>query len=168
MRRPRSAPPGRIPASGESPAQKAARERGLLIRERGDLGEAAFLHKATSLGFMVARPWRNIYRYDFIVEGGQNLWRVQVKTTSYILGGLYRLGVCHRSKRGAEVYEASELDFVVAYVFPEESWYVLPVREVVGRTTLSLCPKGYPHLDRYAHYREAWHLLCQPDGLIFG
>ena len=83
MGKARRAPRGRIPASEESSAQKAS-QRGHLIRFHGDLGESAFLHKATSLGFMVARPWRNVYSYDFVVEGGHNFWRVQVKTTTAI------------------------------------------------------------------------------------
>jgi hypothetical protein len=29
-------------------------------------------------------------------------------------------------------------------------------------------PKGYRRRDIYAHYREAWHLLREPDGLVFG
>ena len=29
-------------------------------------------------------------------------------------------------------------------------------------------PKGYHCPDIYAHYREAWHLLREPDGLTFG
>jgi hypothetical protein len=27
---------------------------------------------------------------------------------------------------------------------------------------------GYPRMDPYAYYREAWHLLREPDGLTFG
>jgi hypothetical protein len=70
MRKARLAPRGRIPASEERSVQEAASQRGHLIRFHGDLGEAAFLYKATRLGFMVARPWRNIYDYDFIVREG--------------------------------------------------------------------------------------------------
>jgi hypothetical protein len=29
-------------------------------------------------------------------------------------------------------------------------------------------PNGYARRDPYAHDREAWHLLRQPDGLVFG
>jgi PD-(D/E)XK endonuclease len=168
MRRPRPAPSGRIPASEESPARKAASRRGHLIRYHGDLGESAFLHKATSLGFMVARPWRNIYCYDFIVEGGRNLWRVQVKTTTSMKNGLYKINLSRIDNRVSRPYAESEIDFVAAYVMPEETWYVLPVREVVGHEGIGFRPKGFRRLDIWAPYREAWHLLRQPDGLVFG
>jgi PD-(D/E)XK endonuclease len=167
MRRPRLAPRGRVPASEESPAQKAS-QRGHLIRFHGDLGESAFLHKATSLGFMVARPWRNIYCYDFIVEGGRNLWRVQVKTTTSMKNGLYKINLSRIDNRVSRPYAESEIDFVAAYVMPEETWYLLPVREAVRHDGIGFRPKGFPRLDIWAHYREAWHLLRQPDGLVFG
>ena len=48
------------------------------------------------------------------------------------------------------------------------TWYILPVREVENRQMLMFRPKGYRRPDIYAHYREAWHLLREPDGLIFG
>jgi hypothetical protein len=48
------------------------------------------------------------------------------------------------------------------------TWYILPVREVLERQTLLFRSKGYPRMDPYAYYREAWHLLRDPDGLTFG
>jgi rRNA maturation protein Nop10 len=72
------------------------------------------------------------------------------------------------ANRMPTAYTASEIDFVAVYIVPEKTWYVLPVREVEGRQTLWFRPKRYRHSDPYAHYREAWHLLRQPDGLVFG
>jgi hypothetical protein len=65
-------------------------------------------------------------------------------------------------------YTASEIDFVVALIMPEGTWYVVPVREVVARKSLQFRPKEFPGLHHYAHYREAGHLLREPDGLTFG
>jgi hypothetical protein len=55
----------------------------------------------------------------------------------------------------------------VGYIIPEQTCYVVSVREVLGSTSLSFRPKGFLRLDRYAHYREAWHLLREPDGITF-
>jgi hypothetical protein len=49
-------------------------------KRRGEVAEAAFLHKAASLGFSVAKPWGESDRYDFIVETGGSFLRVQVKS----------------------------------------------------------------------------------------
>jgi hypothetical protein len=126
------------------------------------------MHKATSLGFPLALPYGHLHRYDFIVESGKNLWRVQVKSSNFMIRGLYRLVIYRRTSRAGHAYSESEIDFVAVYIIPEETWYILPVRELLGRQTLLFRPKGYSRPDPYARYREAWHLLREPDGLTFG
>jgi hypothetical protein len=74
MRRPRLAPRGRTPASEERSAP-ILRQCGHAPGLKGELGEVAFMHKATSLGFALALPYGHIRRYDFIVESGTRLWR---------------------------------------------------------------------------------------------
>jgi PD-(D/E)XK nuclease superfamily protein len=160
MGRAKGASRGRIPASKRSPAYNPVKQ--------GERGEVAFLHKATSLGFELSLPYGHAHRYDFIVQSGSNLRRVQVKTTAYKSRGFYRVTVCRRANRKAYTYTESEIDFVAVYIIPEASWYILPVREVERHKMLSLRPNGQPGLDLYAYYREAWHLLREPDGLIFG
>ncbi len=46
----------------------------------GEVAEAAFMAKAAALGFGVSKTWGDSDRYDFIVDGGAGLWRVQVKS----------------------------------------------------------------------------------------
>jgi hypothetical protein len=138
------------------------------MRHHGDLGEVAFLHKATELGFMVAQPYGNIYPFDFIVQGGQNLLRIQVKAVARMRWGLYAVNICRNQGKTVRPYNKSEVDFVAVYIIPEDTWYILPVCEVVGRLCFLFRPKGYCRPDIYAHYREAWHLLREPAGLTFG
>jgi|SRR5579863_137897 len=140
MRKPWGTARGRIPASEESLARNPVHPANAT--QQGDLGEAAFLHKATSLGFMVAKPWGNSYPYDFIVGAGQNLCRVQVKTGTHSRNRVYRVGVHHTSNHKTYSYADSDFDFAAIYIIPEHTWYIVPVREVVGRTTL--------------HFRKAW------------
>jgi len=167
MRRPRLAPHGRTPASEEKSARKTVARRGSAVGLLGELGEVAFMHKATSLGFGLALPYGHLHRYDFIVESGRNLWRVQVKTTAYMVDGSYQVCIRRNTPTSSLAYTESEVDFVAVYIIPEETWYILPVREVVERQALRIRPKGR-RAGRYAYYREAWHLLRQPDGLVFG
>jgi len=158
---------GRTPASKRSPALKAAPARGDEIHS-GDLGEAAFVYKATSLHLVVAKPYSQSQRYDFMVDAGNRLWRVQIKICANMCNGLYATSIACRKHRVRASYTESDCDFVAVYVIPEATWYILPVRAVVGHTTLRFRPKGYRLGDPYAYYREAWHLLRQPDGLTFG
>jgi PD-(D/E)XK endonuclease len=168
MRKPRGALRGRIPASEESPVRKAARRRGFAARWHGDLGEVAFMHKAMEIGLVVAQPYGTNHPFDFIVQGGRNLWRIQVKSVVHMSDGLYSLCVRRSEGRRLLAYSKSEVDFIAVYIIPEDVWYILPVREVEKRLTLRFRPKGYHRPDIYAHYREASHLLCEPDGLVFG
>ena len=167
MGKPRRASRGRTPASQESRARQASK-KGSAKPKEGEQGELDFLSKASSLGFAVSLPYGHMQRYDFVVDSGKNIWRVQVKTTNHMLNGLYLVGMHHRANRRVRAYTASEIDFVAVYILPEKTWYILPVREVTEHRSLLFRPKGYTRRDPYAHYREAWHLLRQPDGLIFG
>jgi PD-(D/E)XK endonuclease len=91
------------------------------------------------MGFGVARPWGD-ERYDFVVDSGHRFSRVQVKSTrkrrtpqSY--------GVLVSSNRLAP-YEETEIDFLVAYLVPEDAWYVIPVNKIQGLETLYFYPHG--------------------------
>jgi hypothetical protein len=68
--RKRQASQRRTTASEENPAQKRDTKR------RGEIGEAAFLHKAASMGFGVAKPWGDSDRYDLIVDVPEDIWYV--------------------------------------------------------------------------------------------
>jgi PD-(D/E)XK endonuclease len=167
MHKAKGASPGRTPASEESSARRAAQARGTAITRRGDLGEVAFVHKAMSLGFVVAKPYGQMHRYDFMVEGGPNIWRVQVKTSTCMRDGRYQLCVQRIIHRRFVAYKKSELDFVVAYLMPEQAWYVLPVSQVVGRRSLLLAPPEFHGKNPLARYQEAWHLLGKPNCRVF-
>lgn len=56
-------------------------------KRAGERSEAAFLSKAAELGFGVAKPWGDSERYDFILDNGHRLLRVQVKATDSLRSG---------------------------------------------------------------------------------
>ena len=116
--------------------------------------EAEFLAKVARMGFRVSKPWGDSDRYDFVVDAGSGFWRVQVKHTTCRRRDGYLLGLA----RNGEPYNAEQIDFVVAYVMPEDLWYVLPVEMVASRRGVEL----YPQLRRskFDRYREAWCLLA--------
>src|SRR3954467_8500153 len=90
---------------------------------RGELAELAFMRKAASMGFAVAKPWGDSDRYDVIVRSEKMFWRVQVKSVNTVRDS----GLSYRVKttRGANgTYSAEEIDFLAAYVFPRDCWYI--------------------------------------------
>jgi len=153
--------PGRVAAS----RPKTDRRRATTCKRQGELSELAFVHKAASLGFGVARPYGDNERYDFIVDSGQRLWRVQVKSTAYLRGECYRVLVLRHLRGHTVSYQPSEVDFLVAHVIPEEAWFVLPIRAIGSRPilTLSRSPSARRRPRLWDAYREAWHLLRETE-----
>jgi hypothetical protein len=127
-------------------------------KEKGELGELAFLHKAASLGFGVAKPYGDSECYDFILDSGERFWRVQVKS----IYGLSRYGYRAISQRSNnQPYTAADIDFLVVYVVPLNLWYVIPVNHVAASTVVTFYPSGCrKSAGRYECYREAWHLMA--------
>jgi hypothetical protein len=139
--------------------EKTARQHETATKLRGELAELAFAMKAVSLGFGLAKPYGDSQRFDFILRSGSKLSRVQVKSTTTLLNGLYRINAHRRIGGRAIAYLPSEVDFLVAYIIPERVWFVLPIQDILTRTSLLFCPKGYPRAGINEPYREAWHLL---------
>lgn len=135
----------------------------LPTKRRGEVAEAAFLHKAASLGFSVAKPWGDSDRYDFILDNGRRYFRVQVKTASCVGTGAFSIHAC--GSEPSRIYTPDEIDFLVAYVVSENLWYVLPVRLFEKVRHVKFFPFRKQPLSRYEKYREAWCLMaCPEDG----
>jgi len=124
----------------------------------GEAAEAAFLAKVTSLGFGVSKTWGDSERYDFILDSGKRLWRVQVKSSRHFDGSR-----CIVKLKGAAAYTAEEIDFIVAYIVPENLWYVIPISVAALRGQMYVSPGGTRHF-RHEKYREAWcQMACPRD-----
>ena len=130
-------------------------------KRRGEIAEAAFLHKAASLGFSVAKPWGDSDRYDFIIESEGRFSRVQVKTASCVSKGAYSIHACGCVH--TRVYTAAEIDFLVAYIVSAQLWYILPVSLFTRIAHVKLHPFREKPVSRYEIYREAWDSMRAPE-----
>ena len=78
--------------------------------------------RAKQLGFLVAKPWGDSKRYDFILGWGSRLWRVQLKCTQVIRARGYG---CNPSiaftSKGKTMYSAEEIDALVVTIPPIHS-----------------------------------------------
>jgi len=152
-------------------------ERELTTKRRGEISELAFALAAARYGFGISKPFGDSERYDIILDPSHlnpsgpfarpRLVRVQVKSSTQMQGGLYRVNAHRRINGRAVPYTLAEIDFFVAYVIPEDSWFIFPLPHILGLTGLCLNPKGRRKPHHNDPYREAWHLLHQPDGLEF-
>jgi hypothetical protein len=99
------------------------------------------------------KPWGEVMPYDFVVEHEGQFARVQVKSMMFKDRGGYSCTV-----RGSDgPYEGNPFEYLAAYVFQEDMWYIIPGEMVVGQGSIAL----YPKLKgaKYGPYKEAWHLL---------
>jgi len=196
MRRRKGPSPGRNQRPAQplptprTPRAKTPFEREQTTKRRGEISELAFALAAARQGFGISRPYGDSERYDIILDWSHispvipnraegavrnllyssirpRLVRVQVKSSTQLQYGLYRVNAHRRINGRAVPYTLAEIDFFAAYVIPEDSWFIFPLTHILGATAVTLSPKRRrkPHIND--PYREAWHLLRQPDGLEF-
>ena len=150
---------GRLGARSRNPEPSEGPPTTSLARyskRRGELGEAAFLAKAASMGIGVARPWGDSERYDFIIDAGGRLLKVQIKSAhcvSAARSGGYHIRAQPRQKVS---YRPDEIDLLIAYIVPLDIWYVFPPEAFVNMTSVHLFPNSDQRRSRFEQYREAW------------
>ena len=120
----------------------------------GEAVEAAFLAKAAMLDFAVLKPWGDSRPYDFVVDSGKRLWKVQVKCATSHRGT--RCDV--RAAGSGPLYTKDDIDFLVAYVIAKDLWYVVPIEAFFPRVTVHF-NYGEHSQGMFEIYREAWCLL---------
>jgi len=164
--------------SPSTPHPQTPFERELTTKRRGEISELAFALAAARHGFGIVRPYGDSERYDIILDPSHlsssttlparpRLIRVQVKSSTHLLGGLYHVGI-HRNDKGRNVpYKLGEIDFFAAYIIPEDLWFIVPLPHILGQLSLLFQPAGGGRRCVYDSYREAWHLLYEPDGIEF-
>jgi hypothetical protein len=126
-------------------------------KRRGEAAQAAFLAKATTLNSGVCIPWGDSERYDTVVDFGRALFRVQVKSATAYSENRYRVKTTGAS---GKVYTSKEIDFFVAYIVPENIWYIIPIQAIGHRKGIRFYPTSRRQSKAmFEKYREAWCLL---------
>jgi len=129
-------------------------------KRRGEWAELEFMAAAAKHGLQVVKPMGDSASYDAVVETGGHFVRVQVKSTASLRPeGCYK---CNIRPASGLPYNRGDFDFIAVYVIPEDVWYIIPARLVVGankRTAIVLYTAN--PTSRWAPYKEAWHLLLE-------
>jgi hypothetical protein len=158
--RPRSNP--NIPALHESPKKIVYPTwKGATRKQLGELAEMEFMVKATKKGLIVAKPYGESHRYDFLVDSGKRTWRVQVKSTTCTHSRAYTVNAYWKTTRKHMPYLPSKVDFLAIVILGTDIWYLIPVRALARRLMVRVYPFGGDPRGsrRHEKYREAWNLL---------
>jgi hypothetical protein len=125
-------------------------------KSTGEWAEVCFLARVLALGYRISKPYGDNAPYDFIVDSGSRLSRVQVKSVAAEQQNCFHITLGHGlNKRG---YASSELDLMAAYVIPCDAWYLIPLA-AIGRIRALWFSPHRPSRRKFELYREAWHLL---------
>ena len=115
------------------------------MKQQGDTAELKFMLINQELGYIISKPFGDNSKYDLIVDTGDELQRIQIKSTSRkdTSSGMdcYNCLVCS-GRKVKQKYSDSDIDYVVIYVIPEDTWYKIPINEINGKTV-----KLYPHRE---------------------
>ena len=158
----------RVPYQSAEGCDNSVRPRILDTKRLGEIAELAFILKATSLGFTPSRPYGDRRPYDFLLECGEHVLKIQVKCVSvprFHNANSFAVNVVQHKHGGRAAYTSDDIDFLVAYVIPHNAFYVIPVDVLNQRKMIVVYPAGKKRSDAglFENYREAWHLL-RPEG----
>ena len=156
-RKPRK-PKSRKPAKLTQPSKRKN------TKVTGERSEAGFLYRASNpiFNFGIAKPWGDSRRYDFILDNGRRLFRIQIKCTECLRAGAYETRATYTIGKGRAVYTKKDIDFIAAHVVPLDIWYIIPVEVCTPRPMLRFYPHRKAKKMRLEKYREAWYLLDPP------
>jgi PD-(D/E)XK endonuclease len=145
------APPARPPFSSwgrfSGPPTRGFRVLGVLKNTKrfGEHSEAAFLHKASSLGFGIAKPWGDSERYDFILDNGRGRLRVQIKATDSLRAHAHETRATYTSARAEPLIPPRRYISSSPTSSLSTSAYVLPVRACMPPPWSASIPTAKPN-----------------------
>ncbi len=114
---------------------------------QGNVGMAYAIAFYSKLGWIVSIPMTDSQDYDLLVDNGENILKIQVKTTTQVdkRTGNFQVGLrtCggNRKNYWAKTFNNNSSDFLFVVTSFKE-FYSIPVKELEGiRTSISLCDK---------------------------
>jgi PD-(D/E)XK endonuclease len=120
-----------------------------MSKDQGQISELRFQLAATVRGFTVSKPHGDNSPYDFILDNGSRLYRIQVKSTAFDRGGSYIFHLY--SGAGRRIYTAAQVHFFALYIVPEDTFFIIPFTLLRGRKDFSLSMNG-----KFKAFKENW------------
>ena len=113
-------------------------------KEKGNTSLGIAIAYYVSNGYTVSIPLNDTQDYDLIVDKDNNLKRVQVKSTSCITkSGNYQVALKSCGGTKGNTYKRI-IDTCIEEVFiltEKLDMYIIPIKELKNRSTLSICDK---------------------------
>jgi hypothetical protein len=120
----------------------------------GNIAELQFLLETTKKGGVVSRPQIQSTIYDFIVDNGNRVLKVQVKSC-FSEGPNYGVSV-GRGGNSKIPYEQNEIDIFAIFIAESFDWYFIPVSEINGAVKITLYPDSE---SKWNKFKNGWIIL---------
>ncbi len=111
-------------------------------RLQGNVGIGSAMQYFTSLGWVVSTPLTDAQKYDLIVDNGERLYRVQVKTTFHkTKHDVYQVMIktCggNQSFNKTYLFDKNRVDLIFILTDNGDRW-LIPSEKISNKTTLNL------------------------------
>lgn len=98
-------------------------------KAKGEISEGHVIAHLLKRGFSVSMPFGDNQRYDLILDDGNRLWRVQVKTARRCDGGIIFQTASVNGFTGVRRTYAGQIDLFLVYSPDLNKVYRIPVEE---------------------------------------
>jgi PD-(D/E)XK endonuclease len=115
-------------------------------KAKGEISEGHVIARLLKMGYSVSIPFGNNQRYDLILDDGERLWRVQVKTARRCNGGVIFKTASVNGFTGVQTTYVGQIDLFLVYSPDLDKVYRIPI-EACGASNFTLRtdpPKGGP------------------------
>ncbi|MEE3282861.1 MAG: group I intron-associated PD-(D/E)XK endonuclease [Pseudomonadota bacterium] len=132
-------------------------------KQTGVTGELLFAYRAMEEGLTVAQPLGDNSPYDFLVDNGEDILKVQIKSSESNEHEnkphkSAKYGFTLKHSKQDKIYEAHDVDFFGLVVIPLRSIWIVPQKAIDRITKVNVYPIGNSS-GYMADYREQWILL---------
>ncbi len=129
------------------------------LQAQGEFSEAKFQCSAMLNALIIAKPFGQFQKFDFITEFNGILKRVQVKSIAHkkVERGIRKNKYgCHVAYNKAwnkkEKYTKKDVDVVACYILPLDLWYLIPIEDIDG-FQVTLSPEIKNTKNKYEKFR---------------
>ena len=117
--------------------------------EQGDIGEARAIYEFIKAGYVVSKPINDKAKYDIIVDDGDTLSRVQVKTTAHKkprTSNGYEIGLVtkYSTRTALNIRKRQTDDYDILFILVEtgDVW-IIPCQDIESKSTITVGTKKY-------------------------
>lgn len=121
-----------------------------MSKELGLISEMRFQLAATLRGLTVSKPPADSSPYDFIVDTGKKLLRVQVKSTRH-RDSQHRYNFNLKTGNADRAYTAAQVHFFALYIVELDLFYIIPQALLRGRKTIKISLNG-----KFDDFKNNW------------